>query len=57
MTKYNIKEIKEKKAAYKTMVNPKLMDELKEKIAEYKERISNLENMKLKLVDIDGLYK
>lgn len=32
MTKYNIKEIKEKKAAYRTMVNPKLMDELKEKI-------------------------
>lgn len=31
-TKYNITELKEKKAAYRSLVNPKLMDELKEKI-------------------------
>ncbi len=32
MAKYNITEKKEKEAAYRTLVNPKLMDELKEKI-------------------------
>ena len=32
MAKYNITELKEKEAAYRTLVNPKLMDELKEKI-------------------------
>lgn len=32
MAKYNITERKEKEATYRTMVNPKLMDELKEKI-------------------------
>ena len=32
MAKYNIKEKKEKEAAYRNLVNPTLMDELKEKI-------------------------
>lgn len=32
MAKYNITELKEKEAAYRSLVNPKLMDELKEKI-------------------------
>jgi AraC-like DNA-binding protein len=32
MTKYNITEKKEKAAAYRSLVSPKLMDELKEKI-------------------------
>lgn len=32
MTKYNITEKKEKEAVYRTLVSPKLMDELKEKI-------------------------
>lgn len=32
MAKYNITEKKEKEAAYRMLVNPKLMDELKEKI-------------------------
>lgn len=32
MAKYNITERKEKEAAYRTLVNPKLMDEMKEKI-------------------------
>ncbi len=32
MTKYNITEKKEKAAVYRSLVNPKLMDELKEKI-------------------------
>lgn len=32
MTKYNITEVKEKEATYRTLVSPKLMDELKEKI-------------------------
>lgn len=32
MAKYNIKERKEKQAAYRSMVSPKLMEELKEKI-------------------------
>jgi len=32
MTKYNITEKKEKEAHYRSLVNPKLMDELKEKI-------------------------
>ena len=32
MAKYNITEKKEKKAAYRSLVNPRLMDEMKEKI-------------------------
>lgn len=32
MAKYNITEIKEKEAAYRSLVSPRLMDELKEKI-------------------------
>lgn len=32
MAKYNITEKKEKKAAYRSLVSPKFMDELKEKI-------------------------
>ena len=32
MTKYNITEKKEKEAAYRNLVSPKLMDELKERI-------------------------
>ena len=32
MAKYNIKEKKEKEAAYRALVSPKVMDELKEKI-------------------------
>lgn len=32
MTKYNITDKKEKEATYRTLVNPKLMDEMKEKI-------------------------
>ena len=32
MTKYNITEKKEKEAHYRSLVNPKLMDEMKEKI-------------------------
>ncbi len=32
MSKYNITEIKPKKAHYRTLVNPALMDELKDKI-------------------------
>ena len=32
MAKYNITEKKEKKAAYRSLVNPKLMDELKDRI-------------------------
>ncbi len=32
MAKYNITEKKEKEAAYRSLVNPKLMDEMKEKI-------------------------
>ena len=32
MAKYNITELKEKEAAYRSLVSPKLMDELKEKI-------------------------
>ena len=32
MAKYNLTEKKEKEAAYRTLVSPKLMDELKEKI-------------------------
>ena len=32
MAKYNITEKKEKEAAYRSLVSPKLMDELKEKI-------------------------
>ena len=32
MAKYNITEKKEKEAVYRTLVSPKLMDELKEKI-------------------------
>lgn len=34
MAKYNITEKKEKEAAYRTLVSPQLMDELKEKILE-----------------------
>lgn len=34
MTKYNITEAKDKEAAYRSLVSPKLMDELKEKILE-----------------------
>ena len=34
MAKYNIIEKKEKAAAYRSLVNPQLMDELKEKILE-----------------------
>lgn len=34
MTKYNVIEVKEKEAAYRTLVSPKLMDEFKEKILE-----------------------
>ena len=34
MAKYNITEPKEKEAAYRSLVSPKLMDELKEKILE-----------------------
>jgi len=32
MAKYNITELKEKEAAYRNLVNPQLMDELKDKI-------------------------
>ena len=32
MTKYNITEKKEKEAVYRTLVSPRLMDEMKEKI-------------------------
>ena len=32
MGKYNITEKKEKEAAYRSLINPTLMDELKEKI-------------------------
>lgn len=32
MTKYNITELKDKEATYRSLVNPTLMDELKEKI-------------------------
>ena len=32
MSKYNITEKKDKDAAYRTLVSPRLMDELKEKI-------------------------
>ena len=32
MAKYNIKEKRERDAAYRSLVNPKLMDELKERI-------------------------
>ena len=32
MTKYNITEKKEKEATYRTLINPKLMDEMKDKI-------------------------
>lgn len=32
MTKYNITEKKEKEAAYRSLVSPKLMDELEENI-------------------------
>ena len=32
MAKYNITEKKEKEAAYRSLVNPRLMDEMKEKI-------------------------
>ena len=32
MAKYNITELKEKEAAYRSLVSPRLMDELKEKI-------------------------
>ena len=32
MAKYNITERKEKEAAYRNLVNPKLMDDLKERI-------------------------
>ena len=32
MAKYNITERKEKEAAYRSLVSPKLMDEMKEKI-------------------------
>ena len=32
MTKYNITEKKEKEAVYRTLVSPKLMDEMKDKI-------------------------
>ena len=32
MAKYNITEKKEKEAAYRTLVSPKLMDDMKEKI-------------------------
>ena len=32
MAKYNITELKEKEAAYRNLVSPRLMDELKEKI-------------------------
>lgn len=32
MTKYNITEKKEKSAAYRSLVNPRLMDELKERV-------------------------
>ena len=34
MAKYNITEKKEKEAAYRSLVSPKLMDDLKEKILE-----------------------
>ena len=34
MAKYNITEKKEKDAAYRNLVSPQLMDELKEKILE-----------------------
>lgn len=34
MTKYNITEVKEREAVYRSMLNPKLMDELKERILE-----------------------
>ncbi len=34
MPKYNITEKKEKKARYRTLVNPKLMDEMKDRILE-----------------------
>ena len=36
MAKYNITEKKEKDAAYRNLVSPQLMDELKEKILEIK---------------------
>ena len=32
MAKYNITEKKEKEAAYRTLVSPKLMDDMKEQI-------------------------
>lgn len=34
MTKYNITEAREREAAYRSLINPKLMDELKQKILE-----------------------
>ena len=34
MAKYNITEKKEKEATYRTLVSPKLMDEMKERILE-----------------------
>ena len=34
MAKYNITEKKEKEAVYRTLVNPKVMDEMKERILE-----------------------
>ena len=32
MAKYNITEIKEKKAAYRSLVSPKMMDQMQEQI-------------------------
>ena len=43
MTKYNITDYKEKEAVYRSLINPKLMDELKEKV--------------LKILLIDKKYK
>ena len=39
MEKYNITERKEKDAAYRTLVNPKLMDELERRINYYSKKI------------------
>ena len=33
MAKYNITEKKEKEAAYRSLVSPKLMDEMKEQVS------------------------
>ena len=43
MAKYNITEKREKEAAYRTLVNPKLMDELKDRIKLLNNSLKNLE--------------